>query len=88
MHGRFKGFVLSPDSAQFKRGTGTRVFFSRFVSVGFRKFCVVCMIFETCMKQTLYLRFCFACALFQPNPNGNKQTAVDVKHSSSCEALH
>ena len=80
--------LLSPDSAQFKRGTGTRRTFSRFVSVGFRKFCVVCMIFETCMKQTTLFSFCFACALFQPNRNENKQTAVDVKHSSSCEALH
>ena len=82
-----KGFVLSPDSAQFKRGTGTRkktfsVSFLDFVSVGFRKFCVVCMIFETCMKQTTLFAFCFACALFQPNRNENKQTAVDVKHSS------
>ena len=51
-----RGFVLSPDSAQFKRGTGTCEF-SRFVSVGFRKFCVVCMIFETCMKQTTLFAF-------------------------------
>ena len=49
--------LLSPDSAQFKRGTGTRRTFSRFVSVGFRKFCVVCMIFETCMKQTTLFAF-------------------------------
>ena len=47
--------LLSPDSVQFKRGTGTRRTFSRFVSVGFRKFCGVCMIFETCMKPNNFI---------------------------------
>ena len=46
--------VLSPNSAQFERGTGTEPFF-RFSNVGFRKFCMVCFIFETCMKQTTFL---------------------------------
>ena len=87
MHGRFKGFVLSPDSAQFKRGTGVCEF-SRFVSVGFRKFCVVCMIFETCMKQTTLFAFLFCMCFISTKSKRNKQTAVDVKHSSTCEALH
>ena len=65
--------LLSPDSAQFKRGTGTRRTFSRFVSVGFRKFCVVCMIFETCMKQTTLFAFLF-CMCFIFNQIETKQT--------------
>ena len=73
-----KGFVLSPDSAQFKRGTGTRkktfsVSFLDFVSVGFRKFCVVCMIFETCMKQTTLFAFLF-CMCFISTKSKRKQT--------------
>ena len=65
--------LLSPDSVQFKRGTGTRRTFSRFVSVGFRKFCVVCMIFETCMKQTTLFAFLF-CMCFISTKSKRKQT--------------
>ena len=72
--------LLSPDSVQFKRGTGTRRTFSRFVSVGFRKFCVVCMIFETCMNQTTLFAFLF-CMCFISTKSKRKQT-----DGSWCEA--
>ena len=53
--------------------------FSRFVIVGLGMFACLHVIFQTCMKQPFICVFA-ACALFQPNLN--KQTAVDVKHSS------
>ena len=62
--------VLSPDSAQFKRGTGMLEMFSRFVTVGLGMFARFACYFQTCMEQ-LYFAF-LACALFQPNLN--KQT--------------
>ena len=37
--------VLSPDSAQFKRGTGMLEMFSRFVTVGLGMFARFCMLF-------------------------------------------
>ena len=52
--------VLSPDSAQFKRGTGVLGRFSKFVTVGLGMFACLHVIFQTCMKQ-LYLRFCGMC---------------------------
>ena len=48
--------VLSPDSAQFKRGTGMLQMFSRFVTVGLGMFARFACYFQTCMEQ-LYLRF-------------------------------
>ena len=52
--------VLSPDSAQFKRGTGMLEMFSRFVNVGLGMVACLHVIFQTCMEQ-LYLRFLCMC---------------------------
>ena len=52
--------VLSPDSAQFKRGTGMLQMFSRFVTVGLGMFARFACYFQTCMEQ-LYLRFLCMC---------------------------
>ena len=75
-------------TAYSSRGGQVHRTFSRFVSVGFRKFCDVCMIFETCMKQTTLFAFLFCMCFISTKSKRNKQTAVDVKHSSTCEALH
>ena len=40
--------MLSPDSAQFKRGISMLQMFSRFATVGLN---VLHVIFQTCMKQ-------------------------------------
>ena len=69
--------VLSPDSAQFKRGTGMLEMFSRFVTVGLGMFARFCMLFSNLHGTTLFAFL--ACALFQPNLN--KQT-----NGSWCEA--
>ena len=59
--------VLSPDSAQFKRGTGMLEMFSRFVTVGLGMFARFCMLFSNLHGTTLFAFL--ACALFQPNLN-------------------
>ena len=56
----FFGHVLSPDSAQFKRGTGMLQMFSRFVTVGLGMFARFACYFQTCMEQ-LYLRCLCMC---------------------------
>ena len=55
--------VLSPDSAQFKRGTGMLEMFSRFVTVGLGMFARFCTLFSNLHGTTLFAFFC-ACALF------------------------
>ena len=80
--------VLSPDSAQFKRGTGMLQMFSRFVTVGLGMFARFACYFQTCMEQ-LYLRFFVHVLYFnwtQINET-NKQTAVDVKHWDEAQQL-
>ena len=64
---KFFGHVLSPDSAQFKRGTGMLEMFSRFVTVGLGMFARFCMLFSNLHGTTLFAFL--ACALFQPNLN-------------------
>ena len=53
--------VLSPDSAQFKRGTGMLEMFSRFVTVGLGMFARFCMLFSYLHGTTL---FAFLCMCF------------------------
>ena len=77
----FFWYVLSPDSAQFKRGTGMLQMFSRFVTVGLGMFARFACYFQTCMKQLYFIcvfGVCFISTKF-------KQTAVDVKHGSLVE---
>ena len=64
--------VLSPDSAQFKRGTGVLRRFSRFVIVGLGMFACLHVIFQTCMKQLLFAfcGMCFISTKFK-QPNGS-----------------
>ena len=72
--------ILSPDSAQFKRGIGMLQMFSRFVTVGLGMVARFACYFQTCMKQ-LYFRFCVYVLYFnQIQTKRNKQMAVDVKH--------
>ena len=46
--------VLSPDSAQFKRGTGVRQRFSRFVTVGLGNGCTFARYFSNLHETTLF----------------------------------
>ena len=68
----FVWHVLSPDSAQFKRGTGMLEMFSRFVTVGLGMFARLHVIFKPAWNNFICV-FC-ACALFQLNPKQTKQT--------------
>ena len=49
--------VLSPDSAQFKRGTGMLEMFSRFVTVGLGMFARFCTLFSNLHGTTLFAFF-------------------------------
>ena len=66
--------VLSPDSAQFKRGTGMLQTFSRFVTVGLGMFARFACYFSNLHGTTLFAFLFGACALFQLNPKQTKQT--------------
>ena len=51
---KFFWHVLSPDSAQFERGTGMLEVFSRFVTVGLGMFARFCMLFSNLHGTTLF----------------------------------
>ena len=77
--------VLSPDSAQFKRGTGMLEMFSRFVNVGLGMVACLHVIFKPAWNNFIcvYLCMCF----ISTESKQNKQTAVDVKHWNEARQL-
>ena len=64
--------VLSPDSAQFKRGTGVLGRFSRFVTVGLGNVCMFARYFSNLHETTLFAfcGMCFISTKFK-QPNGS-----------------
>ena len=58
--------VLSPDSAQFKRGTGMLQTFSRFVTVGLGMFVRFACYFSNLHGTTLFLFLCMCFISTEP----------------------